>query len=249
MFILRKHIFKRLSGERVFALPDVHGQLDLLNELLEKAKFDENKDKLITLGDMINRGPKSFETLKKLTETKNATHFFGNHELSLIRAFEKHWGYYNSPGIDTGKDEDWQNLVHIEDLRTTLYKYTQIAAYTGTIQLSNGSTFGISHGDAVYEQWVPEELDNLGKSKLKTLVTTRARYKKLNNNQFQGAIKGVDWTLHGHTINDKITVFENSIFLDVGAGSTTRKRKLTLLDLNEFSVSKCAESASITVEE
>lgn len=249
MHILRKHIFKKLSGERIFALPDVHGQLNLLNELFSKVNFDENKDKLITLGDMVNRGTHSFETFRKLTKIKNATHILGNHELSLIRAFEKHWSYYNSPGIDTGKDETWQNLVPIEELRNTLHEYTKKAAYTGTIQISNGTTFGISHGDAIHEQWSPEGLDNLGKNKLKAMICTRARHLNLNRNQFQGVIKGVDWTIHGHTINDKITTFKNSIFLDVGAGSTTRKRKLTILDLNEFSLSKCAESASTTVSE
>ncbi len=249
MFTVRKHIFKKLSGERIFALPDVHGQLNLLNELFHKVNFDENKDKLITLGDLINRGAHSFETFKKLTETKNATHFLGNHELSLIRAFEKHWTCYNSQGIDTGKDENWQNNVPVEELRTTLNKYTDNAAYTGTIQIANGTTFGIAHGDAIFEKWAPEKLDTLGKDKLKAMLCTRARYKQLNPNQYQGAIKGVDWTLHGHTINDSITVFQNSIFLDVGAGCTTRKKKLTILDLNQFSLSKCVETASTSVTE
>ncbi|MDP2565839.1 metallophosphoesterase [Pseudoalteromonas marina] len=248
MQIARKHIFKKLSGGRVFALPDVHGELNLLNELLGKVNFDEENDKLITLGDTINRGPHSFETLDKLSKIKNSIHFLGNHEISLIRAFEKHWFSYDSPGIDTGKNEVWQNEVPIAKLKETIDRYIEKSAYCGTIQVNN-TTFGISHGDATLEHWSPEILSGLGKEKLKAMICNRARYKNTNGNQYQGIIRGVDWTIHGHTINENITMFKNSIFLDVGAGSTTRAKKLAILDLNEFSKSKCIETSSTLVQE
>lgn len=246
---VRKHIFKKLSGERVFALTDVHGQLSLLIELLNKVNFDENKDKLITIGDTINRGTHSYETFDMLSKVKNVTHIMGNHELSLIRAFDKHWGSFDSKGIDTGKNEEWQNKVPIEALRKTIKRYTKNAAYAGTILLDNGTTFGICHGDPVYERWEPEAIANLGKDKLKAMICNRARFTKLNPNQYQGYIDGVDWTLHGHTVNEEITVFKNSIYLDVGAGSTTKHKKLAILDLNKFSETKCVKSASETVHQ
>ncbi len=62
---------------------DIHGRYDLLSELLRLAESRYPDHRLIFLGDMVDRGPESFkvvDTIKKLTETKNAVALLGNHE-------------------------------------------------------------------------------------------------------------------------------------------------------------------------
>ena len=51
------------AHKRVFAVSDVHGNLDYLKGLLAKISFSDD-DVLILLGDLIEKGPQSLETLQ-----------------------------------------------------------------------------------------------------------------------------------------------------------------------------------------
>ena len=47
-----------------YAVGDVQGCLDPLKALLTKVAFNPSRDTLISAGDLVNRGPKSLETLR-----------------------------------------------------------------------------------------------------------------------------------------------------------------------------------------
>lgn len=79
---------------RLYAIPDIHGRADLLAVLLEKLtaeeSFDPREDKLIFLGDMIDRGPDSktvVENIRRLCQAfPNVIALRGNHETLCIDA-------------------------------------------------------------------------------------------------------------------------------------------------------------------
>ena len=48
----------------VFAVGDIQGCLDELCTVLKQAGFRPRKDTLWCVGDLVNRGPKSLETLR-----------------------------------------------------------------------------------------------------------------------------------------------------------------------------------------
>lgn len=71
---------------RDYVVGDVHGQFDLLDRLLRAVAFDQDFDRLFSLGDLIDRGPDS-ERLLRLFHTEPALYCIrGNHEALLLAA-------------------------------------------------------------------------------------------------------------------------------------------------------------------
>lgn len=83
---------------RVIIVGDVHGCADEMEMLLEKCHYDEKKDIVIFVGDLVNKGPKSAETIRRvraMTERGEAFCVMGNHDLATLRVYD-------------GPTEDWK---------------------------------------------------------------------------------------------------------------------------------------------
>jgi bis(5'-nucleosyl)-tetraphosphatase (symmetrical) len=68
-----------------YIVGDIQGCCDAFDRLLAKIDFSPSRDHVSVLGDLVNRGPQSLATLKRLRSFGNAaTCLLGNHDLHLL---------------------------------------------------------------------------------------------------------------------------------------------------------------------
>lgn len=71
-----------------YAVGDVQGCLQPLKCLLERVSFNPAVDRLWLVGDLVNRGPESLETLRFLYSIRQSlVCVLGNHDLHLLAAW------------------------------------------------------------------------------------------------------------------------------------------------------------------
>jgi bis(5'-nucleosyl)-tetraphosphatase (symmetrical) len=92
-----------------YAVGDVQGCFDSFRRLLDRCAFDPAADRLWLVGDLVNRGPRSLETLRFVRSLgEAAVTVLGNHDLYLLMVAEGGAKY-------RGKDDTLQEILDAPD--------------------------------------------------------------------------------------------------------------------------------------
>jgi serine/threonine protein phosphatase 1 len=227
------------AGLRFYAIGDIHGRLDLLNELLALINHDialrsTVRPVYIFLGDYIDRGPSSRATVDKLIEhglTNESIFLKGNHELIALKCLS-----------DRNLFEQWLRLGGLETLIS--YGLTPESAASGKqiveLQAAFHNALPRAHfrffgelqnsfacGDFFFAHAGVKPNVELSRQKESDLLWIRDEF--LSSSHDFGKI-----IVHGHTPVSEIEVGPNRINIDTGAFATGR---LTCLILEGESVS------------
>ena len=85
------------SGERIYAIGDIHGRLDLLNVVADAIEADDlargaADTTIVLLGDLVDRGPDSagvIEMVRQWSRRRKVRIISGNHEEIFLHSFHK----------------------------------------------------------------------------------------------------------------------------------------------------------------
>ena len=210
------HIYPINTQGRDFFLGDLHGCYDVLQQGLKDVNFDYEKDRLFSVGDLIDRGPKSQACLDLIYEPWfHAT--MGNHEQFMVEACHDRdifVNWYNEGGVwgsDLTMDE---HKAYAKDINTLMPFYMVIETQHGRV--------GIVHAEP------PRDWANIEHSDPDDLLWNREKIKAKDTT----VIKNIDYVLCGHTPDRQgPIILGNTAYIDI---YTVGTGKLALFTLDQL---------------
>ncbi len=197
---------------RDLVVGDVHGCFDAVRGLMQLVEFDPEADRLICVGDLVDRGPDSDECLSWLDQPWFHS-VMGNHEMMAMMA----WG----GGIDEvayrdhggGWFLDLEEAAREEYARAfaTLPLAIEVATPTGRV--------GIVHADLPPEMSWPalaERLEAGDRTLASDLLWSRRRFEEVAAGRKPPPIVGVERVFAGHTVVRRPSRSANVFYTDLG---------------------------------
>lgn len=215
------------DGQRVYAVGDVHGRLDLLDDLIRRIDNDDARREaarttLIFLGDLVDRGPDSrgvIERARTLQAAGNVHCLMGNHEevflrsvtgdIQALRLFIRIGGRETILSYGVSEEEyckaDFEELAEIFAARVPSEHVAFISSFENHIEIGDYLFVhaGIRPGVPIAEQ-TPADLRWI-------------RDPFLDHEGDHGRR-----VVHGHSIRQAAELLPNRIGIDTGAYSTDR---------------------------
>jgi len=85
--MVKIYTMRRVKG-RIYIIGDIHGCLDEFNTLLTTLDIDRKHDRIVLVGDLVNKGYDSIGVVRRAMEV-NALSVLGNHEVLLLNAIAR----------------------------------------------------------------------------------------------------------------------------------------------------------------
>lgn len=210
-----------------YFVTDIHGMYDLLHQAKEEigykapGKNGEVRDRMISCGDMNDRGLRSYDVLQMFRHGPDKTTVLGNHEkmgyhgLTQGGDYEVHW-YHN--GGNWAYDLEFQRAVLMD-----VFNWANSLPYALEVTFENGPVIGVVHAGIKEGMSWNEVKEGLLNPSLRTeeefnefkngLIWDRGNFKEQNNH----SVKGIDLVLHGHNITEQAFQLGNRVYFDTGA--------------------------------
>lgn len=188
---------------RTIAIGDVHGCARELEKLLNKLK-PQKSDRIIQLGDLVNKGPDSHEAIR-IAKAYDIQTIMGNHEMRLLAAKkEKNINYLNSYYQDTYKQLSKSDWKYLKQLPKFIYDNALDTLFVHGGFIPNKPWYSqslntITTVQVITKEGLPEKRTYQSKSKL------WANYWKEDT-----------FVIYGHTSRRRIYKKRNTLCLDTG---------------------------------
>lgn len=221
-----RKISKNTNG-RDFVIGDIHGSFELLMEKLAFIKFDFEKDRLFSVGDLVNKGKESIAIFNLIDEPWFYP-VLGNHEIIVI----DFWRYGNYPKHLNKYGGQW--FLNLSDSQKEAV-VVKLETLPTAIELEvNNKRIGIIHAEVPNDNWKTFEarlkntkgMDNF--HAVNEAVWTRTKHDYKNKSK----IRNIDYVYVGHTIVSEPLVLGNVFYIDTGAFCYEELTVINLTDIH-----------------
>ena len=219
--------FARNEQGRDFVVGDIHGMFHALEDFLGELSFDPGRDRLFSVGDLIDRGPESEVALRWLGERNWFHAIRGNHDQFLLDAAA-------DPEGDSGEEYDlwvnhnggeWWNRVPVYGRPAYVQAFSSLPL-AAEVDCELG-TVGIVHADVPEDRTWEEFLSALrdgSREDSYCAIWSRGRMERYIRDRpevEEPAIEGrVAWVVCGHARGLQPVRVGNLWMIDTGAAYT-----------------------------
>lgn len=238
------------AGQRVYAIGDIHGRLDLFEQLLSVIEADDAArgqadTRLVLLGDLIDRGPDSCGVVERamaLMQGGKVRVLAGNHEEMLLgslqdeetlRHFLRHGG--KETMFSYGLKQDDYGTAKLDLLRKRLNELVPPSHIAFMRAMENQ----IAYGDYLFVHAGIRPGVPLDKQMVSDLRWIRREF--LDHDEPHSHI-----VIHGHTITDEPVIRANRVGIDTGAFASGRLTAIGLEAGERWFLSAVIEPVELT---
>lgn len=223
------HRLPRNTQGRDFAVGDLHGMFSHLESALETLDFDPEHDRLLSVGDLIDRGPQSHRALEFL-EHPWFHAVQGNHERLLLDSEADPDMACTWVALNGG--EWWRELS--KPLQEQFRRRLRKLPWLMEVDTDMGQV-GIVHADIPLELSWGEFVERMASDERLRDYAVWSR-KRINIADSDGEIppvEGIDLVIMGHTPLQQAVQSANIYYLDTGAAYTDQltEAKLSILQI------------------
>lgn len=220
---LLRHFPLNTEG-RDFAVGDIHGYFHVLDKLLESVNFDKTKDRLFSVGDLVDRGPWSIRFSNYIFEPWFIS-VRGNHEqIQLQRNHDNEYRVQNGGQWFVNEWIDSQN--EIRALLGQLPVATEVVTRHGLI--------GFVHANVPFNDWklFKQSLVDWNERVVQFATWDRSRWRY--KAPVSEPVENIHHVFVGHCAHEKVRHSHNVTDLDTGCGY--EGGKLTLWSIDEMKI-------------
>lgn len=226
-YTLQMEIVLRLAQNKLgrdFAVGDIHGCFSIFEQALKEASFDPARDRVVCVGDLVNRGPESIRALEFLEQDWFYT-VCGNHDYAIRQDFQ----LMNKKGKDAVCDEferdglGWMLLLNEASQNKFLEAFAALP-YAIEVPSKTEELVGFTHAEVpVNLSWQNfiQKLEEGNEKVLQTALWGRSRIVQAYKNGYDTdpGVAGIDKVFTGHSlaVGRRASKMGNWFCIDTGA--------------------------------
>lgn len=215
---------KEIKGN-LYTVGDIHGCYNLLMTRLNEIGFDFEKDLLVAVGDLVDRGTQNIQCVELLGKPW-FTSVRGNHEDLCIGGL--HNESYKRCHVANGGE--WFYQLDGQ----AMYNIAKVFAELPVVLEVNhkGKKFGFVHGHIEQNDWEQfKESFSSFQERSPSHIAMWGRERLDSENKQYTHVTGVDAVIMGHTVTQKPCKRDNCYYIDTGA---VHWGTLTILNLENI---------------
>lgn len=216
--------FGKNTKGRDFCVGDIHGNFTALEKLLLMVNFDKTKDRLFSVGDLVDRGLESLRAIEFI----NYDWFYaiaGNHERIIVNIKLKSYEEaYPKNKVNKEGNQWYFNLTDEDKMKyVKTFEDLPIAIQVGNVGLVHASPLGSWRATV-------NAIKKNREKKVKEIFWSRKLAKRVAAKKKIPTISGIKHVVVGHTIFKEPIYTSNMFFLDTGFYNTGGSMCLLNLD-------------------